>query len=63
EKDRGDRSIGLARYQFDRVHRHGLYDLELDTSVMSAAECVAEIQAALDGKREPSAFERLATLR
>lgn len=63
ERDRGDREIGLARYQFDRVHRHGIYDLELNTSVLSVAECVAKIQAAVDSKREASAFERLGALR
>ncbi|MDY6867419.1 MAG: AAA family ATPase [Chloroflexota bacterium] len=59
EKDRGDRSIGLARAQFEQVHRHGLYDLELDTSVLSVKDCVAEILAVLDSNKEISAFERL----
>src|SRR5574340_1126841 len=34
EKKRGDRNPGTARYQFERVHTHGLYDVEVDTSVL-----------------------------
>jgi len=60
EKDRGDRQIGLARYQFDRVHAHGVYDVELDTSVLSIEECVAGIIKALDDSHQPSAFQKLA---
>jgi chloramphenicol 3-O phosphotransferase len=59
ERDRGDREIGLARRQFEQVHRHGIYDLELDTSVLSAEECVTEIRAALESEREATAFEKL----
>jgi chloramphenicol 3-O phosphotransferase len=33
ELARGDRDIGLARWQYDRVHRNVAYDLEIDTSV------------------------------
>jgi chloramphenicol 3-O phosphotransferase len=29
---RGDRDIGLARWQYGRVHRNAVYDLEIDTS-------------------------------
>ncbi len=32
ERGRGDRQLGLARWQFDRVHRGQRYDLEIDTS-------------------------------
>ena len=38
EKQRGDRLLGLARWQFDRVH-HGMhYDLEIHTDTISPAE-------------------------
>ena len=33
EKARGDRTLGLARWQYDKVHGGMSYDLELDTSV------------------------------
>jgi chloramphenicol 3-O phosphotransferase len=39
ERERGDRMIGLARWQYDRVHQDIRYDLEVDTSVASPMEC------------------------
>jgi chloramphenicol 3-O phosphotransferase len=39
ERLRGDRMIGLARWQFDRVHAGKVYDLTVDTSIMSPADC------------------------
>jgi chloramphenicol 3-O phosphotransferase len=39
ERERGDRLIGLARWQYDRVHQGKSYDLELDTSNSTAMEC------------------------
>jgi chloramphenicol 3-O phosphotransferase len=44
ERLRGDRLIGLARWQFDRVHKDVLYDLEIDTSVASPMACARQIQ-------------------
>lgn len=38
ERLRGDRAIGLARWQHRRVHRNMSYDLELDANVLSAIE-------------------------
>ena len=32
ERERGDRMIGLARWQYERVHRDMTYELEIDTS-------------------------------
>lgn len=42
ERARGDRAIGLARWQFGRVHEGMRYDLEVDAS-KSPAECAAQI--------------------
>jgi chloramphenicol 3-O phosphotransferase len=39
ERQRGDRDIGLSRWQFDRVHKGMSYDLELDTSRAPPMEC------------------------
>jgi chloramphenicol 3-O phosphotransferase len=39
EFQRGDRVIGLARWQYDRVHKGMKYDLELDTSSAAPLEC------------------------
>lgn len=43
ERDRGDRLIGLARWQFERVHQGVTYDLEIDTSQLSSADCATRI--------------------
>jgi chloramphenicol 3-O phosphotransferase len=43
EKVRGDRRIGLAKAQFEQVHRGQSYDLWLDTSVMRPDECAAAV--------------------
>jgi chloramphenicol 3-O phosphotransferase len=39
ELERGDRLIGLARWQYDRVHEGMTYDLEVDTSIATPMEC------------------------
>lgn len=45
ERDRKDRTLGQARAQYHKLHRHGRYDLTVDTSVATAEECAALIQA------------------
>jgi chloramphenicol 3-O-phosphotransferase len=45
--DRGDRGPRGARFFTSRVHRHGLYDLEVHSAAASPAECAAGISAAL----------------
>lgn len=37
ERARGDRVLGLARWQFDRVHRGRRYDMEVDTGTGTPA--------------------------
>jgi len=44
ERQRGDRLIGLARWQYHRVHRGKTYDLELDTGRATAMECAGLIK-------------------
>jgi chloramphenicol 3-O phosphotransferase len=44
ERQRGDRLIGLARWQYGRVHQGMTYDLELDTSRATAMECATLIK-------------------
>lgn len=48
ECSRGDRILGLARWQFDRVHRDISYDVEISTKDKSPTECAIEIANALD---------------
>lgn len=38
ERSRGDRELGLARWQFGRVHYGQRYDLEIDTSASTVAQ-------------------------
>ncbi|MDC5857462.1 chloramphenicol phosphotransferase CPT family protein [Vibrio europaeus] len=59
EVSRGDRKQGAARFQFNRVHSHRTYDLELDTSSLSVEACVSEIIAYIESGSKSSAFERL----
>ncbi|WP_435216294.1 chloramphenicol phosphotransferase CPT family protein [Streptomyces sp. bgisy034] len=59
ERARGDRQPGLAAMQFDQVHAHGRHDLDVDTSVLTAAECADRIRAFLPDRRRPTAFEEL----
>lgn len=50
----------VQRFQ-EAVHVPGIYDLEVDTSVLSPEACAARIAGRLaDGIPSPSAFERLA---
>lgn len=44
ERARGDRLVGLARWQYDRVHRGKAYDLELDASTATPEECAERIK-------------------
>jgi chloramphenicol 3-O phosphotransferase len=44
ERERGDRLIGLARWQYDRVHDGKRYDLELDTGTATPMECATLIK-------------------
>ena len=43
EKSRYDRTLGQARLQFNLVHAHGLYDMEVDTSISGPEECALQI--------------------
>lgn len=44
ERARGDRELGLARWQHGRVHRDVAYDLEVDTAAATPAECARLIR-------------------
>ncbi|MBA2682019.1 MAG: AAA family ATPase [Ktedonobacteraceae bacterium] len=59
EQERGDRGIGLAESQWGLVHRHGVYDLEVDTSVLSAEQCAAKIKELVEQNAYPQAFVTL----
>lgn len=59
EGARGDRAPGGAAIFHALVHRHGVYDLEVDTSQLTPAECAERIKAALPYRHLQSAFAQL----
>ncbi|MFF8956420.1 chloramphenicol phosphotransferase CPT family protein [Streptomyces sp. NPDC014894] len=59
ERARGDRPVGLAAQQFDRVHAHGVYDIECDSGVDPPEECARRIKEFLPLAPRPTAFTRL----
>lgn len=58
ERSRKDRTLGQARLQFERVHAHGIYDFEVDTSQSSPEECARLIQEHIR-RHPPQAFRQL----
>lgn len=62
ERARGDRRVGIARYQYDRVHFYDTYDVELDTAEKSVEQCVSTILEYLRSNKRPTAFEKLRSL-
>lgn len=58
EQARGDRVSGTAERQFPRVHRHQLYDVEVDTTHASPETCAKQIQTFV-AAHAPTAFPRL----
>lgn len=59
EQLRRDRPIGLATAQLEATHSHGHYDIEVDTTVQSAAQCAQQIATWLATSRRGRAFPAL----
>ncbi len=60
EQMRANRTPGQARAQCDRVHAHGVYDLEVDTGRLSPIDCALQIKELLDSSLPPTALRRIA---
>jgi chloramphenicol 3-O phosphotransferase len=58
EAARADRPTGQARKHYALIHAHGHYDLLLDPSVLTPAECASAILRRLAGPR-PEAFQKI----
>jgi chloramphenicol 3-O phosphotransferase len=58
ERERDARRQGFARQQFESMHQGKLYDLELDTSVLSPEESVKQVLEFYKG-RPPEAFQKM----
>ncbi len=63
ERARKNRTLGQARAQFKLVHAHAVYDLEVDTSLMSPEECAQAIKGCLESGAPPTAFRLLKAAR
>jgi len=48
ERSRGDRTLGQAAAQHERVHAHNVYDFEVDTSAMNPEEGALAIRQAVE---------------
>jgi chloramphenicol 3-O phosphotransferase len=56
---RGDRAIGYSRSQWERVHVHAPYDVEVDTHTMTKEAAALVIKEALTLPPAPSFFARI----
>lgn len=63
EHERGDRKPGLAASQHDRVHKNKEYDLMIDTTIASTADCAAAVADWLRQSPVPEAFRRMSVNR
>ncbi len=61
ERSRQDRTLGQARAQYFVVHAYCIYDLEVDTSLLSVEECALQIKDFLAKAKPPTAFRQLAS--
>lgn len=48
ERSRKNRTLGQARFQFPVIHKYALYDLEVDTSLLTPEECARPIRDRLN---------------
>jgi chloramphenicol 3-O phosphotransferase len=58
EKARGDRGVGQALWQHERVHALGPYDLEVDTTATPPEACAEAILQALAARTRPNVLAR-----
>jgi chloramphenicol 3-O phosphotransferase len=54
ERERGDREIGLARWQFERIHFGGDYDLTIDASAATPMDARSRLLTPSDCKSRVS---------
>ncbi len=59
ETGRGDRELGIARFQFNQVYGQDIYDFKVDTSQHTPEQCARRIEAYLESGITPFAFQRL----
>jgi chloramphenicol 3-O phosphotransferase len=58
ERERDSRRQGFARAQIENIHQGKMYDIELDTHILSVQECVERVLEFYNSK-QPVAFDRM----
>lgn len=61
EQVRGDRKIGLAKSQYDKIYSFNEYDLEVNTEELRPTECAEKILSYIKSDQDYSAFKKLST--
>lgn len=59
EASRRNRTPGQAAAQFPLVHRGMIYDIEVDTSILTPAACAARIKQRIEATTPPAAFNQM----
>ncbi|SYX85467.1 chloramphenicol phosphotransferase CPT family protein [Paenibacillus alvei] len=59
EQIRGDREIGLANSQYDKIYSFNEYDLEVNTEELSPTKCAEKILSFIKSDQDYSAFSKL----
>jgi chloramphenicol 3-O phosphotransferase len=59
EQIRGDREIGLANSQYDKIYSFNEYDLEVNTEELSPTECADILLSFIKSDQDYSAFKKL----
>jgi chloramphenicol 3-O-phosphotransferase len=59
ERARGDRIVGTARGQHNQAHTQGIYDVEMDTTILTPESCAKRILETQQRSPRPCAFEPL----
>ena len=57
EKSRKNRTLGQAKLQYPVIHKYTIYDLEIDTSILTPDQCAQAILARIQDP--PKAIRRL----
>jgi chloramphenicol 3-O phosphotransferase len=58
ERQRGNRKVGLARFQYPNIHIHGQYDIEVSTEENDVVACALQIAEQLKSGREFNKFQQ-----
>lgn len=63
EKRRGDRPLGLARHQYEEVHKNKIYDFEVNPTGQDPDDVARQILDAWKNRSGQSAFDKMRKMR